>query len=315
MHWMQALFGTVLVFAGLIGCSQTAYKTNTSPAQNLASAAAELGPSERIAWDSMPREMYERMLQPGPAFVVSPHLAWDRPVLRIAFENGSPALHALIEQTAQEWIQPGSSIQLSFKDENGTYYRWSSSDTQRRADIRISFRSDPNYGGYWSMVGVLAQNARPSQPTMNLDGFRRKLVPYLSGQNPEGWQQSYYRSTILHEFGHALALSHEHFHPNCQSSLDMDRVVQYLMGSNGWSEATAKFNADAEYYEARMKEISPEADLEFSSGIDRASVMLYSLPEAVIGSSSPCSVSVSGGYATALSDGDINVFHRYYSGN
>ena len=62
--------------------------------------------------------------------------------------------------------------------------------------IRITF--DPSAGN-WSALGSLAQNVPAAQATMNL-----------------GWifdsvdEQPFEKGVILHEFGHALGLTHEY---------------------------------------------------------------------------------------------------------
>ena len=62
--------------------------------------------------------------------------------------------------------------------------------------IRISF--EPTAGN-WSVLGNLAQNVPPENATMNL-GWVLDSVD----------EQPHERGVILHEFGHALGLMHEH---------------------------------------------------------------------------------------------------------
>lgn len=64
--------------------------------------------------------------------------------------------------------------------------------------IRIGF--DPN-GGSWSFVGKENNSVEPGKPTMNLG--------WLSGDQITIDEQS----VILHEFGHAIGLGHEHQSP------------------------------------------------------------------------------------------------------
>ncbi|MGB3126948.1 MAG: M12 family metallopeptidase, partial [Pseudomonas sp.] len=69
-------------------------------------------------------------------------------------------------------------------------------------DIRISAHKD--IAGTWSELGTGALNIPKDEPTMHID--RTTPRADLKGH-------------ILHEFGHALGVVHEHHHP--------DRTVQY----------------------------------------------------------------------------------------
>ena len=62
--------------------------------------------------------------------------------------------------------------------------------------LRITFDSG---AGNWSFLGTLAQNVPPAQATMNLGWV-------LDSPDPQPFE----KGLILHEFGHALGLTHEH---------------------------------------------------------------------------------------------------------
>jgi hypothetical protein len=137
---------------------------------------------------------------------------------------GSDDLYQLIEQTANEWTALGGQLSFSFKDGTGRYRHWTRRDKSPSANIRISFDDT----GYWSLLGVLARNVDPGDPTMNFEGFPNDLQKYFHGQYVAEWRTSYAHTTILHEFGHAIGLSHEHFNQECQKDLKTEDIITYL---------------------------------------------------------------------------------------
>lgn len=268
--------------------------------------------------DGIPPRLFVKMFS-GNRLVGSPGLAWKgQKRVTVAFRGGSDELYSLIEQTAKEWTALGGELELSFQDESGHYRQWSKSDTSPVANIRISFEGGDE-GGYWSLLGVLAKNVEPNEATMNYEGFPEALRKYFHDQNATEWAKSYAHTVILHEFGHALGLSHEHFNPECQKDLKMDAIVEYLMGPpNNWSEEQARFNMDAEYYLRILGKQAGahESKVVTSATADRASVMLYVFPVNyyVSGEKSDCRpVGDSGNdYPTKLSTGDSEFYLANY---
>ena len=99
-------------------------------------------------------------------------------------------------------------------------------------------------GGNWSKVGMDATNVVHSEPTMQLN--LRGLPPDLQ------------ESVVIHEFGHALGLEHEH-----QRSDFWEIVAKHL--------DTEKMKRDAKLADQWF----PKANFEGSSEYDPHSIMHY----------------------------------------
>jgi len=105
-------------------------------------------------------------------------------VIRIYFLNGNEAQKEKVRTIAPEWTKYGN-IKFEFTD-NG-----------KRSNIRITFGI-----GTWSFIGTDCLAIPVDQPTMSLDVSPKQAV------------QSFDRTAILREFGHALGLLNEVLNPN-----------------------------------------------------------------------------------------------------
>lgn len=125
--------------------------------------------------------------------------------VRVAFLDGDVSLHADIEMATRQ-ITDACNLRLDFGWDaaTGEYRRWSESDADYAAEIRVSFDLD----GYWSLIGTDStdrtvgapgrpEGGRPHQRSLNLGGFK--------SSRPADWQ-----GTVRHELLHALAFQHEH---------------------------------------------------------------------------------------------------------
>lgn len=86
-------------------------------------------------------------------------------------------------------------------------------DKRADADIRISTNTDEN-GSY---VGTDALTIEAGKPTMHL------------GCKPS---DPAFKTTVLHEFGHALGLVHEHQHPQANIPWNKKKVYETFIGPN-----------------------------------------------------------------------------------
>jgi len=107
--------------------------------------------------------------------------------LKVYFFDGSKSLQEKIALDATEWSQYAN-IKFDF----GKHER-------DAAEIRISFSFQA--GKSWSYLGKFAQKIPKDEPTMNFG--------WLTDVSSE----EEIKKVVLHEFGHALGLVHEHQHP------------------------------------------------------------------------------------------------------
>jgi len=85
---------------------------------------------------------------------------------------------------------------------------------------------------------------------------------WLTAETPE----IEYRRVVLHEFGHALGLLHEHLSPTADIPWDEAKVISYYQRTNGWKEEYIRSNVLAIPASDRYTEF------------DKHSIMLYPVP-------------------------------------
>lgn len=158
----------------------------------------------------------------------------------VRFLEGDPGLQRRVENVAKEWMQHAN-VRLSFLDEGD-------------ADIRIAFQQG---NGSWSYLGTDSRTIPKDQPTMNYG--------WLTPDSPD----EELRRVVLHEFGHALGLIHEHQNPDGGIEWNRDAVIRDLSGPpNNWDLATIENNIFKKY----------DKDAVTSSEVDKDSIMMYPIP-------------------------------------
>ncbi len=190
--------------------------------------------------------IYSRLVQWPPTYAR----------LRVCFMGGNDEANAKVAKIANRWADdPGMGLKLDFgKMKKPRLCKAGGRDSQ----IRISY----NQPGYWSQLG---QNSvvytAQEEPSMNLDGMDSNAGAL---NNPE------IEGVILHEFGHALGLLHEHQSPaaTCGNEFNWEYITNYLKGEpNNWDDETIKFN------------LAPFAGEDLMlTDFDSKSVMLYFFP-------------------------------------
>jgi hypothetical protein len=152
--------------------------------------------------------------------------------LRVSFLEGTASQHAMVQEFAPTWSTYANlTLEFGFAPD---------------ADIRIAFQSTD---GAWSYMGTDCADIPLDQPTMNL-----------------GWQDE---GVILHEFGHALGLIHEHQSP--AGGIQWNKPVVYRelgLPPNNWPKSVVDHNMFETY----------DRDQTQFTALDPRSIMMYSFP-------------------------------------
>jgi hypothetical protein len=156
----------------------------------------------------------------GLEFIVSDLQKWPvGSVVRVAFLDGDSALHADVAGATRQ-ISDAMNLTLDFghDEQAGTFRRWTLNDTERQAEIRVSF----DIGGYWSFVGTDSTDGTIDPGGGPIGGLANQRSLNLGGYaqaKPPGWE-----GTVRHEFMHALAFQHEHqnFRGPCEDDFRWD---------------------------------------------------------------------------------------------
>jgi hypothetical protein len=164
-------------------------------------------------------------------------------VITISFLDGDPDVQQKVTDVALGWTVPGLA-NLSFN------FLGPGND----ALVRISFQ----HPGSWSVIGTTCRQVTDqTQPTMNF-GW---LTPDSADDD--------IRRVVLHEFGHAIGLIHEHQNPAGGIQWNRDAVIRDLSGPpNNWSLDVIEHN---------MFEPYQAGDTNFTE-TDALSIMMYPIP-------------------------------------
>lgn len=191
-------------------------------------------------------------------------------VIRVRFIGGDPGLRARVRRVAEQWTGAAmANLTFDFIDSGP-------------ADIRVAFIPGD---GSWSFLGTVCRDIPAAEPTMNF-GW---LTPASSDTDIS--------EVVLHEFGHALGLIHEHQNPLHAIDWNKDAVIASLSGPpNRWDLATIRRNM---FDRRDLDDLS-------ATPVDPLSIMMYPIP------ASWTNDGFSAGFNTGLSDTDIAFIRTAY---
>jgi hypothetical protein len=130
--------------------------------------------------------------------------------LKIAFINPPSQTHReAVIKAIRQW-QPSINLTLEFVND-------------ATGDIRITMEAPANY----SAIGTDATLRQPHENTMNIG---------TDLAHPR------FEAAVMHEFGHALGMEHEHQHPQADIPWDKPKVYDYYERNFNWSKERVDHN-------------------------------------------------------------------------
>ncbi|WP_254513574.1 M12 family metallopeptidase [Anatilimnocola floriformis] len=176
---------------------------------------------------------------------------WDTDTLNVFFINGSTKMQDRVFEQVQKWSDV---CNLKFKP-----------STLANSHVRVTFNRGE---GHFSFVGIEALQMR-GQQTMNLDMTQDTMLG------------DYNLSVILHEFGHAMGLVHEHSSPDSNLKFaGMNQLINFFRGKFG--EGTTNTAKTQELIEHNILKKYREGEVTKFSKFDPESIMIYALPAEVL---------------------------------
>lgn len=160
--------------------------------------------------------------------------------LNVYFFDGENDLTNVTLKVASEWSEYCNITFTATNDVN-------------KSHIRVAFKKE----GHWSYIGNAALAIPRNEPTINFE-LGKKDMHSLD-----------FKRIVLHEFGHALGLIHEHQSPAAKMLWKKDYIYLIYSTNYGWSKEMVDRNLFNEFDRANLR----------YSELDKKSIMAYYVPK------------------------------------
>lgn len=262
----KAIAFLILAAGAAVGVGASAHLMGDTP--HPGTAQLQWAP-QRLAFmpvDRIPQPRSSPIAVPGLEFVVVLPNRWAQTQrINVCFVGGSDALRARILKVASTWFAYANLTMVSGGPNGRTCA------DKDASEVRIGF-AEP---GYWSYIGhdsVHPQLVSNNLVSMNFAGF---------DTNP--LEEPRFTGVVLHEWGHALGLHHEHQSPasGCDTEYDWPKLYAYYRDNFGWDQKKVDDN---------VRQLNADRSAYDWSYVDPLSIMVYaSDPNFLLkGTSSPC---------------------------
>ena len=190
-----------------------------------------------------------------------------------ASEKGSVERAAL--PRASKWEQKGMEISVSFlDDEHGLRERvrkyareWTHEFVEGMANVRFTFRTDTSDTNIRITFKAAGNSSAVGTTCLHIDDRAKPTMKF--GNLNAGSADEAVRRAVLHEFGHALGLVHEHQNPAGGINWNEPVIYRDLMRPpNGWTREQVKRN---------MFDAYNKNETNFTA-FDPQSIMIYPIP-------------------------------------
>jgi hypothetical protein len=145
--------------------------------------------------------------------------------LKIKFLSGSPRFQSRVKTFASEWLKFAN-----------VKFQWVNSGN---ADIRVMLGDGEGHNSYVGTVCSLIDDQ--NEQTMNLD--TSDFISWRTGVIDDFGM----KGTVMHEFGHALGLLHEHSSPISGIKWNKDSIYKVYLERYGWDKETVDFQVFQTY--------------------------------------------------------------------